>query len=77
MIWLGPPLMTADEALIAYTSGELSLQQTRSVVREDVAAVAHKAAEIGFTYGALGRDYQYVYKNVNDMLAERDQPVND
>ena len=36
----------------------------------DVEAIAHKAAQIGFTYGALGRDFEYVYKNVNDMLAE-------
>jgi hypothetical protein len=35
----------------------------------DVERLAHKAAEIGFTYGALGRDFEYVYKNVNDMLA--------
>jgi hypothetical protein len=34
-----------------------------------VERLAHKAAEIGFTYGALGRDFEYVYKNVNDMLA--------
>lgn len=32
--------------------------------------VAHKAAQIGFTYGALGRDYEYVHKNVQDMLRE-------
>lgn len=31
--------------------------------------LAHKAAQIGYTYGALGRDFEYVYKNVNDMLA--------
>jgi hypothetical protein len=31
---------------------------------------AHKASGIGFTYGALGRDFTYVYKNVEDMLAE-------
>jgi len=34
----------------------------------DVERLAHKAAEIGFTYGALGRDYEYVLKNVDDML---------
>lgn len=36
----------------------------------DVEAIALKAAEIGFTYGALGRDYTFAYKNVQDMLAE-------
>jgi hypothetical protein len=35
----------------------------------DVERLAHKAAEIGFTYGALGRDFEYVLKNVDDMLA--------
>ena len=41
--------------------------------REDIiAAVAHKAAEIGFTYGALGRDYEYAMRSVDDMLAAMD-----
>jgi len=34
----------------------------------DVERLAHKAAGIGFTCGALGRDYEYVLKTVNDML---------
>ena len=38
----------------------------------DVKAIAHKAAEIGYTYGALGRDFEYVYKNVDDLLLEAD-----
>ena len=32
--------------------------------------LVHRAAEIGFTYGALGRDFEYVYKNVEDELAK-------
>jgi len=38
--------------------------------QNELERLAHKAAEIGFTYGALGRDFEYVYKNVDDMLRE-------
>lgn len=38
--------------------------------------VAHKAAQIGFTYGALGRDFTFAYKDVEDLLnnPERAKP---
>lgn len=35
----------------------------------DVEGLVHKAVEIGYTYGALGRDFEYAYKNANDLLA--------
>jgi hypothetical protein len=41
-----------------------------AIEREAVERIALKAAQIGYTYGALGRDFVYVIPNVTDMLAE-------
>jgi hypothetical protein len=46
------------------------LEDAEAAVRD----AAHKAAQIGFTYGALGRDFTFAYKNVEDMLAAPEGP---
>ena len=72
----------AKEAPIDWASALWAVEaQARAESRAeglDVTRLAHKAAEIGFTYGALGRDYEYVLKNVNDMLrAALEEPTDD
>lgn len=36
----------------------------------DIEEIAQKAAEIGYTYGSLGRDYWYVRRDVSKMVQE-------
>lgn len=44
------------------------VEQARAETMRDI---AHQAAQIGYTYGALGRDFTYAYKNVNDLLDQK------